>query len=176
LVDSPTAMLALPGAVRKYRTWCRQAVAERVQRRGRTVDVAAARRRLAVVEDRQLADAARDRHRQLAARVGAAEQQVGHGEAGLLAHVPAFDQRVGFFRQQVDGQRTAVQQQHHGRLAEREDGARQVVLLAQQVQAVRSPRWLSAQASRAGLLVVAQDHDDGVGRLGRFHRLGDQAR
>ena len=95
--------------------------------------------------------------------------------AGFLAQVPAFEQGVGAFGQQLGRQRTAVQQQHHGWFVQRKDGARQVVLLAEQVQRDAVAQVVVGPGFARGHLVVAQDHDDGVGRPGGFHGILDQA-
>ena len=152
----------------------REAEAERVQRARIPQQIAAAGRGLAVVVDRQLADVAGDADRQLAARIGAAEQDVGGGVAGFLAQVPALDDGVGALGQQVDRQRTAVQQEHHGRLVKVEDRLGQIVLLTDQVQAVAVAKVVVGPGLAAGLLVVAEHHDYDVGLLGDLDRFGDQ--
>jgi hypothetical protein len=125
-----------------------EAETEGVERRDLVEQIAAPAGGLVVVEDRQLAHRAGDRHRQLAARIGPAEQDVGDGVSGLLAQVPALDQGVGAGGQIVDRQRPAVEQQHDGRLAQGEDGAARSFCWPIRSRESRSPRWLSAQASR----------------------------
>ncbi len=94
--------------------------------------------------------------------------------AGLLAHVPALQDRRGLFGQLHDRQRPAVQQQHHRGLAQRQDLAGELVLLAEQVQALAIAEVIVGPGFAAGLLVVAQHHDEGVRAPGRLERLDDQ--
>ena len=70
-----------------------QAEAEGIERRDVVEEIAAARRGLVVVEGRQMANRARNGDGQLAAGVDVAEERVGNRAAGLLAHVPALEDR-----------------------------------------------------------------------------------
>src|SRR6185503_724827 len=151
-----------------------EAIAERIKRLGGVEQIAAPSGRLVIVEDRQLTDVARDRNRQLAARIITAEQHVGQRMAGLLAKIPALQQRGRALGQIVDRKRAAVEQDYDRRLAKREYRLCEVVLLAEEIEAVAVAEVRVGPAFATGLLVSAQDHHDDVGLARSLHRRGDQ--
>ena len=99
-VNGSSVVRFLDAEVRVREGRVRQAVAERVQRRRRRVDVvaehlAAAAAGAVVVVDRDLARVARDRDRQPSARVDVAAQHVGEPGAALFARAPRVHERGG---------------------------------------------------------------------------------
>ena len=130
-----------------------EAVAERKERRRLEVRVAAApavlhpvrlRARL-VVRDGQLARVAGNRHRQLAARRAVAEQDLGHRLAAPLAGNPRLDDGGHVRRDPPRRERTAVDEDDHGRLAGRYDGPDEVLLQPGELEG----RHVAAFARRA---------------------------
>ena len=122
------------------------------------------------VEDRHLADGAREGHRQLAARVGVAEQHVGDGRPTLLARQPGLQDGRDVLGDPGDGQRPAVDQHHHGRRTGGDHRLHQRLLDAGQVQVGPIPRFASSAVIGQPRLVA--HHEDGHLRLpGRCYRL-----
>ena len=84
---------------------------------------------------------------------------------GFLAEVPAFQQRRRSLGEIIHRQRAAVEQDHDGRLVERENCPGEVVLLADQIEAVAVAKVRVGPAFAAGLLVISEHHYDDVGSL-----------
>ena len=106
--------VAEPVAEHVLRVAARDVAVARVVLRRR---VARATRVLVVVVDRHLADAARERDRQLAAGVDLAEHHVGDRVAGLDAGEPRLEDRRRVVDHAAERQRAAVEQHDHERLA-----------------------------------------------------------
>src|SRR6185436_3400962 len=94
---------------------------------------------LLVVVGGKLPDRARERDRQLAARVGLAEEDLRERRSALLPEVPALEDRRDARRHVVDRERPAADQEGDRRLARREHRLDEIVLLAEQVEAVAVP-------------------------------------
>ena len=102
-----------------------------------------------VVVDRDLAEAARERDRELAARVDLAEQHVGDGVAGLDAREPGLEDRRRGGIDVRQRQRAAVEEHDDERLARRLDRVDELLLLARQVDlAARGGLTAHARGSR----------------------------
>ena len=150
-----------------------EAVTKREQRRDIVEQIAAARRRLVVVENGQVADGAREADGELAAGIGVAEEDVGDGVAGLLAEVPALEDDRHVRDEVVDRERTPVEEESDDRLAERGHGFDQLILAADQVEAGAVAHVLQVPGFARGLLVAADGEHDDVGLLRHFDSFGD---
>src|SRR5262249_13029208 len=86
-----------------------QSEAERIERCHVVEQVAAAGRRLVVVDGGEVSGGPGDGHRKLAPGIEVAEKDVGNCVAGLLAKVPALEDRGYVLAEIVDRQGTAVE-------------------------------------------------------------------
>src|SRR5262245_21455445 len=153
-----------------------QSVAEREERLFAGEEITAPRRRLVVVCDRQLTDRTREAHRKLARRVVIAEQHVGHGHAGLLSQVEAFEDGRDFLGDVVDRERPAVDEHYDCWLARLQHGFDQIVLSAYQVQTVAVAEVIVRPTFLVRVLVAAEREHNHVRGFGDLDRFCDQFR
>ena len=136
--------------------------------------IAAMRARLLVVEHRQLTDGARDRHRQLAARIRVAEQDVGHRGAAFLTEIPAFEQRVRLRGDLRNRQRLAVDQHDDDGLAAARTWRRASSFCSPIRSSVGAVAEMIVGPGFATRRAAAADHEhDRVGALCDLHRFLD---
>jgi hypothetical protein len=87
-----------------------------------------------VVVDRHLADAVREGHRQLAARVDLAEHHVGDRRTALDAGEPRLEDGWRGFHDVLEREWPAVEEHHHQRLARRRDRLDQLLLASREIE------------------------------------------
>ncbi len=151
-----------------------EAMPEREQRLALALDVLVEiGRGVAIVVDRQLAHGMRESDRQLATRIDLAEQHVGESVSTLLAQIPAFQERIGFLRQAVHGQRTAVDQQRDDRFAGGDQRLDQGVLVSEQAERVAIAGRHHRHRLAGDLRPVAEHQQHHVRALGDLDGLGD---